>query len=144
MLSKTSSPVNHVPRMRRPKRMSDSPLAIEEIKVADLEVFANPADLRHDIHTLVDYACSHEVKRGHRANLIPRTHQQRLANLMSDPASAGHMNEEGSSAWIEHVDRVCLALKFVHYDTKGVYAGYSSSEASFPDNYIQVNEQQYE
>jgi hypothetical protein len=124
--------------------MNDSPLGIEEIKVTELEEFANPADLRQDLHALVDYARSHEIKRGHRTNLIPRGHQERLAKLMSDPASAGQMDEEGSSAWIQHVDTVCLALKFIRYDTEGVYAGYSSSEPSFPDNYIKLNEQRYE
>jgi hypothetical protein len=118
-------------------------LEIGEIDVSGLEAVANPADLRQDIHVLVDYARHHEIKRGHRSNLIPRGHQQRLAKLMSDPASAGQMDEEGSSAWIEHVDGVCLALKFIRYDTEGVYAGYSSAEPSFPDNYIEVDEKPY-
>ena len=125
-------------------KMNDSPLKIEEIKVTDLEVFANPADLRHDLHALVDYARQHEIKRGHRTNLIPRAHQERLAKLMSDPASAGELDEDGNSAWIEHVDRICWQLKFLLYDTEGVYAGYSSSEPSFPDNYVSVDEQRYE
>ena len=124
--------------------MNSPPLEIEEAKVRDLEVFANPSDIRQDLHVLVDYARSHEIKRGHRTNLIPRGHQERLAKLMSAPTSAGQMDEEGSSAWIEHVDAVCLELKFVHYDTKGVYAGYSSTEPSFPDNYIKVDEKRYE
>ncbi len=124
--------------------MNDSPFRIEEIKVTDLEVFANPADLRQDLHALVDYARSHEIKRGHRTNLVPRGHQERLAKLMSDPALAGQMDADGSSAWIEHVDQVCLALKLISYDTEGVYAGYSSAEPSFPDNYIKLNEQRYE
>ncbi len=37
-----------------------------------------------------------------------------------------------------------LALKFVRYDTEGEYAGYSSSEPSFPENYITVDEPAYE
>jgi hypothetical protein len=63
---------------------------------------------------------------------------------MSDPASAGHLDEGGSSAWIEHVDRVCWALKLIQYDTQGVYVGYSSTEPSFPDNYVKVDEKRYE
>src|SRR2546425_5524214 len=111
MSSSGSSPVSRSPMSWRPNKMNDAPLEIQEIKVSDLEVFANPADLRQDLHALVDYARNHEIKRGHRTNLIPRGHQERLAKLMSDPASAGQMDEEGSSAWIEHVDRTCLALK---------------------------------
>ena len=124
--------------------MNSPPLEIEEMKVTDLEAFANPSDLRQDLHALVDYARSQEIKRGHRTNLIPRGHQERLAKLMSDPGSAGQMDEDGSSPWIEHVDAVCLALKFIRYDTEGVYAGYSSAEPSFPDNYIELDGQRYE
>ena len=124
--------------------MNSPLLAIEEINAKDLDVFVNPSDLRQDIHTLVDYARSHEIKRGHRTNLIPRGHQERLAKLMSDPGSAGEMDQEGCSPWIAHVDVVCWALKFIHYDTKGTYAGYSSAEPSFPDNYIRLDEQRYQ
>jgi hypothetical protein len=123
--------------------MNDSPLQLEETKVSDLEVFANGSDLRQDLHVLVDYARSHEIKRGHRDNLIPRPQQQRLAKLMSDPASAGKTDQEGWSDWICHVDNIALELKFVRYDTKGIYAGYSSSEPSFPDNFMEVDAPQY-
>lgn len=123
--------------------MNSPHLEIEEINATDLDVFVNPSDLRQDIHTLVDYARSHEIKRGHRTNLIPRGHQERLAKLMSDPGSAGQMDEEGSSPWLAHVDAVCLALEFIQYDAEGIYAGYSSAEPSFPDNYIKLNEQRH-
>jgi hypothetical protein len=53
------------------------------------------------------------------------------------------MDEDRCFPWIEHVDQICLALKFVSYDTKGEYAGYSSSEPSFPDNFIAVEEPAY-
>ena len=124
--------------------MANLPLKLEEIAVAGLDVFANPSDLRQDLHVLVEFARGHEIKRGHRDNLIPRPVQQRLAKLMSHPAHAGGTDQEGFSLWIDHVDSLCLALKLVSYDTKGIYAGYSSSEPSFPDNYIQVDEQRYE
>lgn len=124
--------------------MNDSPLDLDEIKVTDLEVFANPSDLRQDLHAFVDYARHHEIKRGHRDNMIPQAHRRRLAKLMSDPASAGEMDPQGGSSWIEHVDSLGLALKFVRYDTEGVYQGYSSSEPSFPDNHIRVDEEVYD
>ena len=124
--------------------MNDSPLKLEETQVTDLEVFVNPSDLRRDVHVFMDYARGHEIKRGHRDNRIPRAHQQHLAKLMSDPASAGELDAEGRSAWIEHVDGLCLALKLVKYDTEGVYAGYSSAEPSYPDNYLEVDEPAYQ
>jgi len=98
--------------------MNDSPLKLEEAQVTDLEAFVNPSDLRRDVHVFMDYARGHEIKRGHRDNRIPRAHQQHLAKLMSDPASAGELDAEGRSAWIEHVDGLCLALKLVKYDTE--------------------------
>ena len=123
--------------------MKPPSLELEETKVTDLEVFANPTDIRFDIHAFVEYARSHEIKRGHRDNRVPAGHQQRLAKLLSHPLCEADMDENNYFPWIEHVDQICLALKFVSYDTKGVYAGYSSSEPSFPDNFIAVEEQAY-
>src|ERR1039457_1573688 len=87
-------------------------LNLEETDVTDLEVFANPADMRFDLHTFVEYARSHEIKRGHRDNRVPAGHQQRLAKLLSHPASEADMDEDKCFPWIEHVDQICLALKF--------------------------------
>jgi hypothetical protein len=124
--------------------MNNSPLRLEEIEVTDLEVCPNPSDLRQDLHTFIEYVRGHEIKRGHRGNRIPKAHQERLAKLMSNPAHAGDMDEEGDSPWIEHVDQACLALQFVSYDTEGQYAGYSSTEPSFPDNFIDLKEPAYQ
>ena len=63
---------------------------------------------------------------------------------MSDPDAVREVDEEGSSAWIDFVDEVALKLGFVHYDTEGEYAGYTSQEPSFPDNYIEFREKPYE
>ena len=124
--------------------MNVSSLKLEETKVTDLEVFANPADIRFDIYTFVEYARSHEIKRGHRDNRIPQGHQQRMAKLMSHPASEAEMDADKCFPWIGHLDQVCLKLNFVSYDTEGVYAGYSSSEPSFPDNFMAVDDRAYE
>ena len=78
-------------------------LSLEEINVTDLEVFANPADIRFDLHTFVEYAWSHEIKRGHRDNRVPAGHQQRLAKLLSHPANEADMDEDKCFPWIEHV-----------------------------------------
>ncbi len=120
-----------------------NPNNLEEIKVTDLDVFANPADLRQDLQALADYVRTHEIKRGYRDNRIPQAHQQRLVKLVSDPASAAQKDQFGQARWMDHLDDVCLALKWVSYDTKGKYMGYSSSEPSFPDNFIQFDERQH-
>ena len=59
------------------------------------------------------------------------------------PTRSQEVDEEGSSAWIDFVDDVALKLGFVRYDTKGEYAGYTSQEPSFPDNYIEFLEKPY-
>jgi hypothetical protein len=123
--------------------MSNPPFSLEPIKVADLEVMANPADLRRDLHVFVAYASEHEIKRGHRDNALPRPHQQRLARLMRGQELPSK-DEAAWSVWLAHVDWLALELRFVNYDTKGVYAGYSSAEPSFPDNYVEVNADVYE
>jgi hypothetical protein len=120
-----------------------NPINLEEIKATDLDVFANPADLRQDLQALADYVRIHEIKRGYRDNRIPQAHQQRLLKLMSDPASAAKKDQFGDAKWIEHLDAVCLALKWVGYDTEGKYMGYSSSEPSFPDNFMEFDERQH-
>ncbi len=119
-------------------------LKLDEAPVTDLDVFANPSDLRRDLHILVDYVRTHQIKRGHRDNRIPQAHRRRLAGLMSDPAAAAKPDKWGDFPWIEHVDWLSLALKFVRYDTEGTYAGYSSSEPCYPENYIEFAEEPYE
>ena len=121
-----------------------SPIELEEIGTTGCDVVSNRADLRRDIHVFVGYVGEHEVKRGHRDNQLPSAHRQRLARLMSDPAQAGQTDEDGISPWIRHVDEVCLELQLVGYDTEGSCAGWSSSSASFPDNFIQRKGAQYE
>ena len=116
---------------------------IEPIDVARLEVPTRLPDLRRDLHVFVDYVRGREVKRSHRGNALSKADAKRLAKLMSDAEAAQDVDETGSSAWIDFVDDVALKLGFVHYDTKGEYAGYTSQEPSFPDNYIEFQEKPY-
>ncbi len=117
---------------------------LDEAKITGLEIFANPADIRHDLHVFLSYARAHEIKRTHRDNRIPLADAQRLAKLMSDPSSASQDRGGGPFSWIDHVDWLALRLKFVEYDTEGIYVGYTSSSPSFPDNYIRCNERAWE
>jgi hypothetical protein len=63
---------------------------------------------------------------------------------LSSPDAVREVDEEGSSAWIDFVDEVALRLGFIHYDTQGQYAGYTSQERSFPENYIEFRAKPYE
>ena len=117
---------------------------LESIDVAPLDVATELPDLRRDLHLFVDYVRAREVKRSHRGNALSKGDAKRLAGLMSDPEAVREVDEEGSSAWIRFVDEVALRLGFIHYDTKGEYAGHSSQEPSFPDNYIEFRAKPYE
>lgn len=122
--------------------MSD--LNLTPLTVDNLDVFVTLCDVRKDLHTYVDYIRSRQVKRAHRSNELPKSDLQRLAKLMTDPEAVDDLKEAGEAPWIEFIDELAWQLGFVSYDTKGVYAGYSSAEPSFPDNYIQFQAKPYE
>jgi hypothetical protein len=119
-------------------------MKVEPIDVSRLDVATESPDLRRDIHVFVDYVRTREVKRSHRENALNKADAKRLARLLSDHDTLRQVNEEGSSAWIDFVDDTVLKFGFVHYDTKGEYAGFSSQERSFPDNYIEYRAKPYE
>ena len=119
-------------------------MKVESIDVARLDVATRLPDLRRDLHVIVDYVRTREVKRSHRGNALGKADAKRLAKLLSDPDTVREVDEEGSSAWIDFVDEVALRLGFIHYDTQGHYAGYTSQEPSFPDNYIEFRAKPYE
>ncbi len=117
---------------------------LDPIDVAKLDVVTAAPDLRRDLHVFVDYVRARQVKRSHRENMLGKADAKRLAKLLSDPEAVREVEEEGYSEWLSYVDNVALQLGFVHYDTKGEYAGYTSQEPSFPDNYIQFRPKPYE
>jgi hypothetical protein len=119
-------------------------MKVKTIDVATLDVATRLPDLRRDLHVFVDYVRGHEVKRSHRGNALSKTDAKRLARLLSDPDAVREVDEEGFSEWLDFVDDCALQLGFVHYDTKGEYAGFSSQEPSFPDNYVEYRAEPYE
>ncbi len=112
--------------------------------IDELSVFLNQYDLRHDLHAYVEYVKDREVKRSHRSNELSGADTKRLAKLMSDSSVIEFVESYGFSKWINYVDELALLFKFVKYDTKGSYAGYTSSEPSFSDNYIEFDAKRYE
>lgn len=119
-------------------------MKVESIDVGRLDVVTEVPDLRRDLHVFVDYVRAREVKRSHRGNALGKADAKRLARLLSDPNAVREVDEDGYSAWISFVDDLALQLGFVHYDTKGEYAGYTSQEPSFPDNFIEYRAKSYE
>ena len=118
---------------------------IDRIKnTSKLDVDTTRPDIRRDLHVFVSYVQDREVKRGHRDNSLSKADARRLAKLSSDPAAESEIQEDGYSTWVDFVDRFARRLGLVHYDTEGVYAGYTSSSPSFPDNYIQFDAKAYD
>ena len=112
---------------------------IVEINPEGLVIVANKADIRHDINVFLDYIDSRGIKRTHRENQIPKADLVRLAKVMGDEEALEQVRSDGYSPWVSHIDRLCLRMKFVQYNTEGVYAGYTSSSPSFPDNYVYLD-----
>ena len=112
--------------------------------INELSIFSNQNDLRHDLHAYVEYVQDRDVKRLHRSNELNRSDLKRLSKLMSDSSIIEFVESYGFSNWINYIDKLALLFKFVKYDTEGIYAGYTSSEPSFPDNYIEVDTIIYE
>jgi hypothetical protein len=113
------------------------------IDVAGLYIVENPCDLRRDIHVFVRYVREREVKRSHRHNRLSKADAGRLAKLMSDPLGPEGVKQQDRSGWLDYVDKLCLTMGLVTYDTEGEYQGYTSSEPSYPDNYIQYRPDAY-
>jgi hypothetical protein len=90
-----------------------------------------------------DYVRDREVKRAHRNNALAKSDARRLAKLLSDPMAVDEVAEDGCSSWVDFVDRTAHLLGLVHYETKGVYAGYTSQSPSYPDNYITFDAKVY-
>ncbi|KAF5427195.1 hypothetical protein C5S39_13890 [Candidatus Methanophagaceae archaeon] len=112
--------------------------------INELNVVSNRSELRRDVHTFVNYTREREVKRTHRSNDLSKTDIKRLAKLMGDPETQKQVKITGTSPWIDFIDHLALLLGFVRYETEGEYMGYTSTEPSYPDNYIMFQEQTYD
>ncbi len=100
--------------------------------------------IRRDIHTFVSYVEEKEIKRGYRDNSLRKADLEKLASLMSIKEVASDREDSLVLGWIDYVDSLALKLGFVSYDTEGEYMGRSSVEPSFPDNYIEVDSEEYD
>jgi hypothetical protein len=80
------------------------------------------------------------IKRMTRTNEIPRTDLQRIAKSFGGLTFDPGKSEVEAKKWIYFIDRLAYRLSLVSYNIKGEYRGYSSSEPSFIDNYVIVNQ----
>ena len=125
------------------KTKAGESIELKRIDVGKYEISTNSFDLRKDLHVYVNHVRERRIKRSVRENKIPKGDAKRIAKLLSDPEAPGEVDEWGASDWVGFIDELSLALGFIGYDRDGVYQGYTSAEPSFPDNYIEFNEQAY-
>ncbi len=118
-------------------------LVLPVAPVDGLELWSNQRDVLHDLFIYLDYMDGREVKRATRTNQLPKGDATRIARWMGDAEIEQSVKESGGSEWIDFIDRLALELGLVDYNIKGVYRGYTSSEPSYPDNYVAVVERAY-
>jgi len=120
-----------------------SEINLKQIDINGLKVFSNHCNLRKDLHLFMNYVENRDVKRSTRENSLPKMDARRLAKLISDPLAPKELEAYGYSTWLNYIDNTALKLGFIFYDTEGEYLGYTSSEPSYPDNYIEIDEHKY-
>jgi hypothetical protein len=119
--------------------------SLNEIDIKGLRTFSNERDVLRDLFVYLDYVSERSIKRTTRGNEIPRADQQRLTKLLGGLSTEKELDWDYSEAesWIYFIDHLAFRLHLVSFDIHGEYRGESSSEPSFPDNYMSVNAAQF-
>ena len=112
-------------------------------EVSEKQIVVNSYELRKDLRVFVKYIQDRRVKRSYRENRLSKTDTKRLAKSMTCGFDTSLLDQFGDLFWVDFIDELALNMGFVKYDTEGSYAGYSSAEPSYPDNYIQFKSEQY-
>lgn len=114
------------------------PAVLHVSQLDGLRVQAATVDVRRDIFVLIRYIQEKSLTRTVRGNGIPQSAARRLAKLLSFANEANRFDDE---YWPDCVCDLARLMGLVSYDIKGILAGYSSTEPSFPDNQVRVNSQ---
>jgi len=115
--------------------MSENNIPLKTINIDSLEQPAHYFNLFYDISIFMDYVSDREVKRAHRTNGLQKSDLKRLIKLMSI-SSKEASDPSWVEQWVGFIDEVCHRLRFINYETEGVYLSYTSREPCYPDNYI--------
>jgi hypothetical protein len=115
-------------------------VALESIPVQDLKISSNDRDLLEDLLIYLEYMAGRSVKRMTRTNEIPQADLNRLDKWLGSPRFDPATRANTEANWIYFIDSLAFLLGLANYDVKGKYRGYNSSEPTFTDNYITVNE----
>jgi hypothetical protein len=114
---------------------------LSERVLEKLQVFAAGAvDLRRDLYRFLGHVEEKGLVRTRRGNDIPKTDARRLAKRLSWAREAEVVEESGRGHWSDYVSHLARRLGLVQFDIKGEYLGYTSTEPSFVDNEIGIEE----
>ena len=112
------------------------PTLFPEEDLAGLRIHpARTVDLRRDISLFLRYVREHGLKRTVRHNALPVADVRRLAKIFS------WRGEKDDDSWSDHVSWIAREMGLVFFDAEGSYQAYSSREPSYPDNYVEINEE---
>ncbi len=131
-------------QLKQKLSMLQNNMQLDQIDITNLEQHNIRFDVFYDLHTYMNYVSEREIKRTYRTNDLPKSDIKRLLGLMSITDKELEEDHEETDHWPGFIDDLAYRLDFIKYDRKGEYAGYSSSEPSFPDNYIHINKSAYE
>ena len=116
-------------------------LALNTVDVSSYDVFANNADLHHDLLTFIDYVSTRSIKRTARTNELQKSDLKELTKRFSLSASRNAVDQEEANEWIGFVDYIAWVMSLVSYSGNASYSD-SSLDSSISDNYVVVNEKQ--
>ncbi len=114
--------------------------ALSENELTDAQIIpARPVNLRRDLYQFIAYVQTYGLTRTYRDNTIPKAAARKLAKVLSYKEEAQAVEERGAGFWSDKVSHVARTLGLVSFKTEGVYVGYSSTSASYPENDIVVD-----
>ncbi len=105
--------------------------------IGEYRIERNHTFLRRDIYRFMEFIFGNDLKRTHRENKIPKGAAKKLAKILSYKPEPEYVEEYGCGYWSDIVSNIARCMKLVTFDTKGEYMGYTSSEPSYPENYIE-------
>lgn len=128
-------------------QLKSKPMLYDKIQLEQFDVTALEkniyCDLFYDLNIYMQYIGKRKVKRTYRENDLAKSDIKRLIGLMLISEKELQASNIEAKSWIDFIDNLAYKLKFVDYDTKGAYTGYSSCEKTFSDNYITIQTKVY-
>ncbi len=113
------------------------------IDVQHLDIKTNLNDIRRDLFLFMQYCLAHEIKRSVYGNMLSKSEYKRIAKKLRRPELMEDYDKDMGLQWIDFIDELALALRWIEYDTEGEYQGYSSRRPAFQNNYIEVKENNF-